>query len=223
MNQKPEDHLDHELESLERAYGALAQDEPPELIDQAVLNRAKRAAGGDAGRRPWSFGWIHGLTSAAIVVLAVAIYTQQPDPGDSEPMRVAKPPSSALRDVEAEIQPLQIPARQASTEKAPHVNAPEPRRRAPTEAKSAVAEFAETAADATEAVTRREVLPQGPEASGARLDQRTDADEEIEDPDHWLERIRELKRDGEDERAAQELEAFRQSWPDYPVPPELLD
>ena len=41
-------------------------------------------------------------------------------------------------------------------------------------------------------------------------------------PDAWLEDIRQLVSEGELEKARTSLEAFREAWPDYPVPEDLL-
>lgn len=73
--ERPED----ELAPLERAWRELPDEEPPELLDLAVLNRARRAV---EGRRawPWTLGWYHGLGTAAGVLLVVTVFLQmQPD------------------------------------------------------------------------------------------------------------------------------------------------
>jgi len=73
-NKSFEDNLD----KLGRAYSRLGQDEPPELLDQAILNSAHRAV----ARSPrWlQFGWLHGLTTAAVFVLAFSIILNQREP-----------------------------------------------------------------------------------------------------------------------------------------------
>lgn len=65
------------LDKLSRAYGRLHQDEPPGLLDQAVLNSAHRAL----EKKPhWmKFGWLHGLTTAAVFVLAFSLILNQPE------------------------------------------------------------------------------------------------------------------------------------------------
>jgi len=69
--------LNEGLEKLGRAYRQLEQDEPPELLDQAILNSAHRAV----EKQPhWmNFGWLHGLTTAAVFVLAFSIILNQPE------------------------------------------------------------------------------------------------------------------------------------------------
>jgi len=86
--------LSEGLDKLSREYGLLEQDEPPELLDQAILNSAHRAV----EKKPhWmKFGWLHGLTTAAVFVLAFSIILNQrenaPDfePGmsNNEPVRL---------------------------------------------------------------------------------------------------------------------------------------
>jgi len=67
--------LNESLDKLGRAYNSLPHDEPPELLDQAILNSARRAV----EKKPhWmKFGWLHGLTTAAVFVLALSIILNQ--------------------------------------------------------------------------------------------------------------------------------------------------
>ncbi|NOR19021.1 MAG: hypothetical protein GQ538_02910 [Xanthomonadales bacterium] len=67
--------LDDGLEKLSRAYGKLKQDEPAELLDQAILNSAHRAIEKKSGWK--QFGWMHGLATAAVFVLAFTIILDQ--------------------------------------------------------------------------------------------------------------------------------------------------
>ena len=69
--------LNDELDRLGSAYARLDQDEPPKLLDQAILNRARRAV----ERKPrWmKFSWLHGLTTTAVFVLAFSLILNQPE------------------------------------------------------------------------------------------------------------------------------------------------
>jgi len=82
--------LRDDLEKVGRAYEQLPHEEPPELLDQAIRNTAHRAV----EQKPhWmKFGWLHGLTTAAVVVLALSLVIQQREqpPGFDE-MRVNEP------------------------------------------------------------------------------------------------------------------------------------
>jgi len=67
--------LDDDLNRLDDAYRQLAHEEPPELLDQAILNSAHRAV---EKRAHWmQFGWLHGLTTAAVFVLALSLIFNQ--------------------------------------------------------------------------------------------------------------------------------------------------
>ena len=68
--------INDELDQLSGAYAQLEQHEPPDLIDQAILNRAHRAV----EKKPhWiKFGWLQGLSTAAVFVLALSTILQQP-------------------------------------------------------------------------------------------------------------------------------------------------
>lgn len=67
--------LSDDLDRLGDAYRQLQHEEPPELLDQAVLNSAHRAV----EKKPhWmQFGWLHGLTTAAVFVLALSLIFNQ--------------------------------------------------------------------------------------------------------------------------------------------------
>ncbi len=67
--------LNDDLEKLGRTYRNLEQNEPPELLDQAILNSAHRAIEKKSG---WQqFGWMHGLATTAVFVLAFTIILDQ--------------------------------------------------------------------------------------------------------------------------------------------------
>lgn len=63
--------LDEGLEKLSHAHGKLQHEEPPELLDQAILNSAHRAV--EKSPHWTQFGWLHGLTTAAVFVLALSL------------------------------------------------------------------------------------------------------------------------------------------------------
>jgi len=67
--------LDQDLDKVSRAYAQLEAEEPPELLDLAIRNSARRAV----ERKPrWmKFGWLHGLTTAAVFVLALSVILHQ--------------------------------------------------------------------------------------------------------------------------------------------------
>ncbi len=67
--------MDTGLQKISHAWSRLDQDEPPELLDQAILNSAHRAV--EKKAKGFQFGWLHGLTTAAVFVLALGIVLQQ--------------------------------------------------------------------------------------------------------------------------------------------------
>ena len=71
-NNGPDDkQLADDLENLGQAYKQQSNEEPPELLDQAILSSAHRAL---ESKDHWlDFGWVHGLTTAVVVVLAFSI------------------------------------------------------------------------------------------------------------------------------------------------------
>ena len=78
--------LDEDLEKLGSSYAELEQIEPPDLVDQAILNTAHRAVEKKASRL--KFSWVHGLATTAVFVLAFSLILQQPDPASLNPRDV---------------------------------------------------------------------------------------------------------------------------------------
>lgn len=227
------DRVDADDERVAAAYRELPPDEPPEEIDLAVLNRARRALDGKAAR-PWNFGWIHALATTAIVVLGVALVLKIPNQEPAAPLRVAKPPSGKLRDPAAEIEVLRRPAppeeaagmtptlRQAvpadvegkseslgAAAKARSEEVPRPDRAVADDVSPPAAE---PLTDLDTAEMRAETPPAEAEEAGRE-----------HDPEQWVRRLLALREAGRTEALQQELAAFRSAWPDYPLPPELAD
>jgi len=72
-NSGPE--FEQDLETVRSAWSSLEQTDPPELLDQAVLNTARRQLG--ARRRSRPLRWVGGFATAAVIVLALTIVIQQ--------------------------------------------------------------------------------------------------------------------------------------------------
>ena len=62
--------LDKDLQQLEQIYGSLEHEEPPAMLDQAILNKA-RSASESHPIRPWNFGWMHATATAAVLVIGL--------------------------------------------------------------------------------------------------------------------------------------------------------
>jgi hypothetical protein len=266
--------LSEGLDKLSRKYGLLEQDEPPELLDQAILNSAHRAV----EKKPhWmKFGWLHGLTTAAVFVLAFSIILNQrenaPDFDTSmrsnEPVRlnrqkVAKKQSDAQfeeRPKELGLEreeksdssldilqssPVATAPASAAIEHTPEDRAREPvaevqrslyvsddmqgkgeRSDKGTPAKELILEEelmneADSMADSPEAgafstMPRPAVLGETA-TSEAKAQVKTDLELE-----QRLLAIIKLKQSG-NETWKTELESFKESYPDYPLPDELTD
>jgi len=67
--------LEEDLDKIGRAYAQLETEEPPELLDLAIRNSARRAV--EKKPRRMKFGWLHGLTTAAVFVLALSVIIHQ--------------------------------------------------------------------------------------------------------------------------------------------------
>jgi hypothetical protein len=72
---KSTDH-DKDLEQIEQQYRALEQDQPPAMLDQVILNKARLGAETHS-IRPWSFGWMHASATAAVLVIGLTLVLQQ--------------------------------------------------------------------------------------------------------------------------------------------------
>ena len=186
------DDLAADLESIGAAWSALSREEPPELLDQAVLGAARRAtaASGRRQSRPWfrRRRWLGGLATAAVIVLALTLVIEQ--------------------DVEAPAPP---PSRSDGYQ------LPRPAAAPRAETRSNAAEVAETLDEAADAAAK------GPARQMAAPLESHATDQDLSDPDAWIERLRQLKADGETTVFRAELAAFRAAYPDYALPPELLE
>lgn len=67
--------LNEDLDKVSRAYAQLEAEGPPELLDLAIRNSARRAV--EKKPRRIKFGWLHGLTTAAVFVLALSVIIHQ--------------------------------------------------------------------------------------------------------------------------------------------------
>ncbi len=105
----PEQDLDAaDLAMIQGAWSGLEGLEPPQLIDQAVLNAARREL---AARRRKPLRWIGAFATASVMVLALTIVLQQ----DHEPM---KAPSSNGAKLDA-VAPLKVQAEARSERQEP--------------------------------------------------------------------------------------------------------
>ena len=76
---KKDQSLDEDLQRLDHSYHSEEAEAPPALIDQAILNQARRAV--EPNNNWLKSGWIQGATTAALVVLTITVFTFQRDTG----------------------------------------------------------------------------------------------------------------------------------------------
>jgi hypothetical protein len=258
--------LDKDLDQIKAEYQGLDSPEPPDLVDQAVLNRARRAVEERPAPRNLSNwyrnNWIPAVATTAVIVLALSIVIQQ---------QPVAPPSMPAGPVPVESQPA--PARKATTTGARQeveefrlqsLSAEDKRNRASEEQSIRDATGESAALQKQFAEPQQGQQPAEPmsmtvggmslakEKSDVLMDDdgTTDADaavaseldevsvqfeglamepeyedlrrNEFSKPEAWLQRIRELRDAGATEEAIQEqLSAFVEAYPDYPIPADL--
>jgi hypothetical protein len=266
--------LSEGLDKLSREYGLLEQDEPPELLDQAILNSAHRAV----EKKPhWmKFSWLHGLTTAAVFVLAFSIILNQrenapnfePGMSNNEPVRlnrqkVAKKQSDTQfedrpkeigferkQKSDSSLDMLQSSPVAAAPASAALDNAPEERAEQPIleaqrslydrddsqgkgertdkdipmrelQLEEELMDEVDLVADSPEVSNFSEAASPAPvgETAASEMKARVRADSEVE---QILQAIIKLKQSGNDSWKT-ELELFKKSYPDYPLPEELTD
>jgi len=228
------------LDKLGQAYKQLEQDEPPELLDQAILNSAHRAV----EKKPhWmKFGWLHGLTTAAVFVLAFSVILNQREPvavfengvRSNEPAglqreRALKKQSAApvlSEDSRMEMN-VKSERRQDMLQSMPVAAAPQ--EMAKESAAFNEAEEAELNVQSslyihddlhgeTDGIDKD--VPARSLMAEEKLISKTGSMADITDEKLQLLAIIKLKQNG-DERWKTELESFKEKYPDYPLPNEL--
>ena len=205
------------LDRLGGAYGQLQHEEPPELLDQAILSSAHRAVEKKPG---WlQFGWMHGLTTAAVFVLALSLVFHQREqvPGYQDGLRLdesmgsqrEKAAGKRIRDITTAERSMEFKEEKAK----PGDAFREMRAAAPNPDN-------EMEADAPEIMEmRKQSLPAAIAAAPA-----TEAEapaEALDEIEQQVLAIMKMKASG-DEAWLTELALFKQKYPDYPLPDELL-
>lgn len=212
---KQESDMERDVAAIRRALADEGPNAPPELLDQAVMNLAHRELE-KSGRR-LSFGWFGAFATASVAVLAVSIWLlreQAPAPTPTADSLQKREIFLGREKDDAAASPA--PAAAARVARPMAAEAP------PAEPAPALA--APVAAGADRKVAEDPVLV---EESGAAFRQADDTDESGErearpmEPEAWIERLLLLRNSGLDEQLVSEIAAFRQAWPDYPLPPEL--
>jgi hypothetical protein len=193
---------DPDLEAIAAAWRRLPADEPPELVDQAVLNHARRDL---ETARPRRLRWIGHFATAGVAVIAVSVWLLQ-DPAPTTPagddaLRIApaaeSAPPQSLKLEERRFAPSAV------AESAPPAPASDARAKGP----KVLADEAQPAPTQPAAASRAAMPP------GTDAERRT--------PDDWIEDMLALQAAGRVAELEAELEAFRTAYPDHPLPPAL--
>ena len=217
--------IEREMQSLRAAWAGRAQVEPPDLLDQAVLNAARRELASTTKHRPLK--WLGAAATAVVVVLALAIVVQQqeqaPLPGlpESDGFRLQQSTTApaATDDALNSSSRPQAPAGAISQE-------PEASRTTP-QARAAAATA--VSADRPDNEARPRTAPateQTPQDRDATMEDSAEVlakGVEKTDPEAWIERLLLLRREGREDELRVELAAFRKAWPDHPLPSGLGD
>lgn len=210
--------LNDGLEKLGQAYIRLEQDEPPELLDQAILSSAHRAAEKKSGWK--DFGWMHGLATAAVFVLALTIILDQRELApefkapELEDDVLRNAPSRSNRESahlpQAELRRQRVQS--AAIEK---------NERADKDDTSANYLLEEIMMDEADVLTESPPLDVASVRVAAPVTSAMKASDRINSAiEKELQAIIELKKTG-NETWLTELEAFVARNPDYPLPEEL--
>lgn len=202
-------------EDVRRAWDRLGREEPPDLVDQAVLNRAKAAVDRPHSSRPWSFGWPHALTTAAVIVLAVTLLLPLRETGQpgGTPERF-DPPSTAGDRTRIRANGVEESAVQEDVEVAPATRALP--RTAADEPAEALAEPQADPSPAPRAVVASPALETV--VDEPKKANRISTIPEVTDR---LQAIRELVDAGELDAAREALAALQRDFPDTELPDDL--
>jgi hypothetical protein len=188
--------VEQDLAGLRAAWRELQHEEPPELLDQSVRNAARRALSTRSRRR--SMRWLGSLATAAALVLAVSIVIQQDQEGPTPPA----PRSDGYRLNKAT----------SAEKRASDANAAE------QEPGRAELMLQQAPSAAAESPTPREET-----VAPAALDEAMESDAALPTAEDWVRRLLRLEQAGRKEELRLELKAFREAYPDYPLPPELQE
>lgn len=236
---KPENEeaFEQDLEAVQAKWSRVEQAEPPELLDQAVLNAARRDLESRRKRRPMY--WLSGFATAAVVVLAITVTLEQQGPQSPEPpledtgqlkQNAASTPrleESAV--MKAEHTPLPSAEPRAQTREAKRQKQTISLTPAAEEGNNAKIKINPPAFDAS----RLNMTPGAPAKAGvdAADPSKTAADSEEEadqnqvprDAEDWIQQLLLLREIGHMKGLAGELAAFRHYYPEYPLPEELAE
>ncbi|MCU7808319.1 MAG: hypothetical protein KZQ73_10690 [Candidatus Thiodiazotropha sp. (ex Semelilucina semeliformis)] len=197
---------------LSELYRASRNEQPAAELDAAILAQAHAQA--RSRRRRWMLP----LSTAAVILL-----------GTSLTLTLVQPPvSTQLPDEKTDVmsEALEEMTPKASS---PPAAAPAMKRQAVApageppvlELQSAMPSRAEMDADVLAPMERRASEMKREKSSFGQAMAEKEAIEVLRTPEAWINDMHSLLRDGEVDALEQELAAFREHYPDTPLPPEL--
>jgi hypothetical protein len=192
-------------ERVAQAYRALGSEEPPAALDAAILAASRRH------RARWRVP----LTAAAVLALAVgvALVVEREERARTEEVVLAP----QVMKSPAPVAGSRGEARSAAAPAAPPALAEAKRERSDAAAQR-IMRSSEPAGQAA-ASAADQVAPAAGVAGALRAAKPA---EEAETPERWLERIAELRAQGRDREADENLAEFRRRHPDYRIPEPML-
>lgn len=229
--------FEQDLEAVQTEWSRMEQAEPPELLDQAVLNAARRDLEPRWKIRPMS--WLGGFATAAVVVLAITITLEQQGPQTPEPTledigqlkrdAASTPELEESTTMKAQHAPLPAAEPRAQTREAKRQKQAISITPAAKEGNNAKIKINPPAFDASQF----NMTPGAPAKAGpdtAELSETaTDAEDEPDqsqaprDAEDWIQHLLLLREIGHMKGLAGELAAFRHYYPEYPLPEELAE
>lgn len=211
---------------LDRLYGEAGRDAPPARLDAAILAAAHREVG--SRPRPLSAAlhrWRVPVSIAALVVLSVSLVTLVHEKGVDDPARVAPGEPVIPAPAPEEAAPAAPPDSSKPSAAAPAARSgvarPAPRGDGHTGAQRELGAMADRARRDAEAGPSGMGTSAEPKPAAKPLPQPFRAPPwlgfENEPPQKWLDRIVELRKQGQTEAADQMLAEFRRRFPGHPV------
>lgn len=230
--------FERELQAVQAEWDRMETPEPPNLVDQAVLNAARRDL--EPRQKRKSLRWMGGFATATVVVLAATVMLQQ----ESQLLEPSLQDSGEFRSKEKSAARLEE-STTLSTEQSP-LPAAEPRaltREAKRQKQAIPVQHDADESDAmkstiTPGAIRADRLNMTPgvtapastakeELADAATVAETEPDEEVDlaprSAEDWIQHMLELRQYGQMKRLAGEIAAFRNYYPEYPLPEELVE
>jgi hypothetical protein len=245
----PDMELERDLQSIRDGLASQGYEEPPAMLDQAVLNAARRDLEAKK-RRP--LRWVGTFATAAVLVLTLTIVVQQDDspvPAGATTISEAQLKKQSMSDGERKRMIQSEPSadegagyRQDRTKEDTGPSAPEPaQRKMESELNEATAPLASPPApvmtgrqapdqELMDSLAADSDTPANQTASSLMVEEIALAESEedaikswLSNPEQWIERLLELKENQQVETLQQEMKAFQNTFPEHPLPAELND